>query len=311
MASGTDALRLAMDTLDVGPGDEVITTPFTFIASGSAISQSGATPIFVDIDPKTLNMNVALVERAISERTRAILPVHLFGQMVDMDALMDLAVRYDLPVIEDSAQAIGAALNGQRACSFGIVAGISFYPTKNLGAYGDAGMAVTCNPDMARQLDVLRQKGGRRDSHRERLGYNSRLDEVQAAALRVKLRHLDGWTEQRRQIAALYTDLLADVPVVTPVEAPGMHHVYHQYTIRAPHRDALRLFLQDQGVGTRVYYPVPLHLQKIYADLGLGEGSLPEAEQAAQEVLSLPIYPELTLEQIETVAGAIRRFYKA
>jgi dTDP-4-amino-4,6-dideoxygalactose transaminase len=299
-----------MDTLDIGPGDEVITTPFTFIASGGAISRSGAVPVFVDIDPQTLNMNVGLVERAITERTKAILPVHLFGQLVDMPALMELAVRYDLPVVEDSAQAIGAAWEGQRACSFGIVAGLSFYPTKNLGAYGDAGMAVTCNPEMACRLDVLRQKGGQRDSHRDRLGYNSRLDELQAAALRVKLQHLDDWTQRRRRIASLYADLLAGAPVMTPFEAPGMHHVYHQYTIRAPKRDELRAYLQDQGIGTRVYYPVPLHLQEIYSTLGLGLGSFPESEQAAREVLSLPIYPELTLDQVETVAGAVRRFYR-
>jgi dTDP-4-amino-4,6-dideoxygalactose transaminase len=311
VASGTDALRLAMDALEIGPGDEVITTPFTFIATANTISRAGATPVFVDIDPQTFNLNPMLVEQAITERTRAILPVHLFGQLADMGALVELAVRYDLPVVEDSAQAIGATLEGQPACSFGVVGCLSFYPTKNLGAYGDGGMAVTCNADMAERLDVLRRHGGRVKYYHERLGYNSRLDELQAAILRVKLRHLDEWTEGRRRVAARYDELLADLPVTTPYQAPGMRHVYHQYTIRAPRHDELQSFLQEQGIGTMIYYPLPLHRQGMYAGLGLGEGSFPEAERAAREVLALPIYPELTGEQIEQVAGAIRQFSRS
>jgi dTDP-4-amino-4,6-dideoxygalactose transaminase len=311
VASGTDALRLAMDILEIGPGDEVITTPFTFIATANTISRAGATPVFVDIEPRTFNLDPALVERAITERTRALLPVHLFGQLADMDALMELAARYNLPVIEDSAQAIGATWNGKPACSFGLLGCLSFYPTKNLGAYGDGGMAVTCNPEVAAKLDVLRRHGGRVKYHAERLGYNSRLDELQAAILRVKLRHLADWTAGRQRVAARYDELLADVPVATPYLAPQATHVYHQYTIRAPRRDELRAFLKEQGIGTMVYYPLPLHLQEMYAELGPGEGSFPEAERAAREVLALPIYPELTGEQIEQVAGAIRDFYHA
>jgi dTDP-4-amino-4,6-dideoxygalactose transaminase len=311
LASGTDALRLALDALGIGPGDEVITTPFTFVATGNTISRAGAKPVFVDIDPQTFNLNPVLVERAITDRTRAILPVHLFGQIADMDAIMEIAVRYDLPVIEDSAQAIGATYNGQQACSFGVIGCLSFYPTKNLGAYGDGGMAVTCNPEIAENLDVLRRHGGRVKYHHERVGYNSRLDEIQAAILRVKLRHLDAWTVQRSDVAARYDELLAGSPVVTPYVAPGMQHVFHQYTIRAPRRDELRTFLSDQGIGTMIYYPVPLHCQEMYAGLGQKEGSLPESELAAKEVLSLPIYPEMSDEQVEMVASAVRRFYDA
>lgn len=319
VASGTDALRLAIDALEIGPGDEVITTPFTFVASGNTISRAGAIPVFVDIDPQTFNLNPLLVERAITERTKAILPVHLFGQLAEMDALMELAVRYGLPVIEDSAQAIGATYRGQPACSFGVVGCLSFYPTKNLGAYGDGGMVVTCNAEMADRLDVLRRHGGRAKYYHERLGYNSRLDELQAAVLRVKLRHLEEWTAKRREVAARYNELLSDLPVlgraersiVLPHEAPGMRHVYHQYSIRVPRRDELREYLRGRGIGTMIYYPLPLHLQRMYVDLGLGEGSFPEAERAAKEVLSLPIYPEVRDEQIEMVVDAIGQFYEA
>lgn len=311
VASGTDALRLAMDVLELGPGDQVITTPFTFIATSNTISRAGASPVFVDIDPRTFNLNPVLVERAITERTKAILPVHLFGQLADMDALMQVARRYDLPVIEDSAQAIGATLNGQPASSFGVLGCLSFYPTKNLGAYGDGGMAVTCNTEIADRLDVLRRHGGRIKYHHECVGYNSRLDELQAAILRVKLRHLDAWTAERQRVAARYDDLLAGSPVTIPYKAPGCWHVYHQYTIRAPRRDELQAYLREMGIGTMVYYPVPLHMQEIYADLALGEGSFPEAEQVAKEVLSLPVFPELAEEQIQQIASAIRQFYGA
>jgi dTDP-4-amino-4,6-dideoxygalactose transaminase len=309
LASGTDALRLAMSALAIGPGDEVITTPFTFIATANTISRAGATPVFVDIDPRTFNLDPGLVEPAISERTRAILPVHLFGQPAEMEPLMELALRYDLPVVEDAAQALGATYGDQPAGSFGVIGCFSFYPTKNLGAYGDAGLAVTCNAEIADCLDILRRHGGRIKYEHERLGYNSRLDELQAAILGVKLGHLREWNNARRRIAARYNELLADVPVTTPYEAPRARHVYHQYTIRSSRRDELRAFLQEKGIGTMIYYPIPLHLQEVYADLGLGPGSYPEAERAAKEVLSLPIYPELTDEQIEEVAGAIARFY--
>jgi dTDP-4-amino-4,6-dideoxygalactose transaminase len=311
LASGTDALRLAVDALEIGPGDEVITTPFTFIASANTISRAGATPVFVDIDPRTFNLDVRLIEGAITDRTKAILPVHLFGQLAEMDLLMELATRYGLPVIEDSAQAIGATYRGQQSCSFGAIGCLSFYPTKNLGAYGDAGMAVTCSSEISERLDVLRRHGGRVKYHHERVGYNSRLDEMQAAVLRVKLRHLSDWNEGRRRVAGLYDHLLADLPVTTPYAAPEGRHVYHQYTIRAPRRDELRAYLQEQGIGTMIYYPVPLHRQELYEHLGLGKGVYPQAEEAAHEVLALPIYPELTTEQVTEVAGAISRFYGA
>jgi dTDP-4-amino-4,6-dideoxygalactose transaminase len=311
VASGTDALRLSMDALEIGPGDEVITTPFTFIATGNTISRARARPVFVDIDARTFNINPVLVERAISERTKAIVPVHLFGQPADMSALMELATRYNVPVIEDDAQAIGATLHGQPTGSFGVIGCLSFYPTKNLGAFGDGGMAVTSDPEIAERLDVLRRHGGRTKYRHERLGYNSRLDELQAAILRVKLGHLQTWTDQRRQVAARYDQLLAGLPITTPYVTPGVQHAYHQYTIRAPRRDDLAAWLQERGIGTMIYYPIPLHLQEMYAGLGLGEGTFPEAELAAREVLSLPIYPELAEEQIEQVVTAIRAFYEA
>ncbi len=311
MASGTDALRLAMDALHIGDGDEVITTPFTFIATANTISRAGATPVFVDIEPRTFNIDPFQIEKAITERTRAILPVHLYGQPAAMGPIMELAARYNLPVIEDTAQAIGATLDGRPACSFGKIACLSFFPTKNLGAYGDAGMAVTDDSGLAEQLDVLRRHGGRVKYHHEQVGYNSRLDELQAAILRVKLAHLADWTEGRRRAAACYDERLAGLPVATPYVAPNASHVYHQYTIRAPRRDELQAFLKENGIGTMIYYPVPLHLQEIYASLCLGPGSFPEAERAAGEVLSLPIYPELTEAQIEQVAAAIGQFYGA
>jgi dTDP-4-amino-4,6-dideoxygalactose transaminase len=309
MASGTDALRLALDALQIGPGDEVITTPFTFVATANTVSRAGATPVFVDIDPRTFNIDPTRIEAAITKRTRAIVPVHLYGQPCDMKPIMELADAHRLAVIEDSAQAIGATYDGQPVSSFGVIGCFSFYPTKNLGAYGDAGMAVTCSDEIASLLDVLRRHGGRVKYYHERIGYNSRLDEMQAAILRVKLRHLDEWTSARRRVAARYDELLAGTPVATPYQAPNIKHVFHQYTIRTPRRDELEIFLRGKGIGTMIYYPVPLHLQQIYAGLGLGPGSLPEAERAAQEVLSLPIYPELTDGQIEEVAAAIRAFY--
>jgi dTDP-4-amino-4,6-dideoxygalactose transaminase len=265
----------------------------------------------VDIEPQTFNLDPVLVERAITERTKALLPVHLFGQPADMGPLMELSARYALPVIEDAAQAIGATYRGQKVCSFGVLGCLSFYPTKNLGAYGDGGMAVTRDAQLQERLDVLRRHGGKVKYYHERLGYNSRLDEMQAAILRVKLQHLDAWAAARQRVAARYDELLRETPVVTPALAPNRTHVYHQYTIRAPRRDALKAFLQEQGIGTMVYYPVPLHLQDLYHDLGHPPGSFPASEKAALEVLSLPIYPELSDRQLEDVAAAIRAFYAA
>ena len=308
VASGTDALRLSLAALGIGPGDEVITTPFTFVATANTISHSGALPVFVDINPRTFNLAPAQIEAAVTERTKAVVPVHLYGQPADMDAIMDIARRRSLYVIEDCAQAIGAEEDGQRVGSFGDVACFSFYPTKNLGAYGDGGMVTTNNPEIAGRMDVLRRQGGKVKYYHEVLGFNSRLDEMQAALLRVKLRHLDGWQAERQRSATRYDELLSALDVVTPFVRPGVTHVYHQYTIRVPHRDGLHQFLKDRGIGTMIYYPLPLHLQKLYHDLGYAEGSLPVSEQAAREVLSLPMYPELTDEQIQTVVEAIGEF---
>ncbi|MGQ9586669.1 MAG: DegT/DnrJ/EryC1/StrS family aminotransferase [Anaerolineae bacterium] len=312
VASGTDALRLTLAALGVGPGDEVITTPFTFVATANTISRAGGRPIFVDIDPQTFNLDPAHLEAAVTPRTRAIVPVHLFGQPAAMGPILEIARRHDLPVVEDAAQAIGALYEGRPVGSLAAVGCFSFHPTKNLGAYGDGGLVVTDDPNLAQVLDVLRNHG--RQSSRfgyyyDRIGFCSRLDEIQAAILRVKLRHLPAWNARRREIAALYNDLLAQAPVTLPVEAAGTTHVYHQYTIRAPRRDDLQQALAEEGIRSTVYYPLPLHLQVMYQSLGLKEGSLPEAERAAREVLSLPIYPELTDEQVATVAEAICRFY--
>lgn len=309
VASGTDALRLSLAALDIGPGDEVITTPFTFVATANTISRSGATPVFVDIDPRTFNVDPRVIEPAITRRTRAILPVHLYGQPADMDPIMELARAHGLYVIEDAAQAIGARYKGRPACSIGHAACLSFYPTKNLGGYGDGGMVLTQDAALAEKLDVLRQHGSRVRYHADVVGFNSRLDSLQAAVLGVKLDHLDGWNEARRKAAQRYSALLAGLPVTTPYESPDVRHVYHQYTIRTPQRDALAAFLQERGVGRMIYYPVPLHRQRLYADLNYPEGSLPLSEAAGREVLSLPMYPQLAEEQQVEVAHAIRDFF--
>ena len=326
VASGTDALRLSLHALGIGPGHEVITTPFTFIATANTISHCGARPAFVDIDSRTYNIAPAAIEAAITERTKAIVVVHLYGQPADMDPIMKLAEAHGLYVIEDAAQAIGARYpstgpstgsgrssgrrKGRRVGSIGHAGCLSFYPTKNLGAYGDGGMVVTNDAALAEKVDVLRRQGGKKKYHAEVLGFNSRLDSLQAAILGVKLKYLDGWNEARRQVAQRYNELLAGLPVTTPYELPHIYHVYHQYTIRAPQRDALAAYLKERGVGTMIYYPVPLHRQELYASLGYGEGSLPVSEAASREVLSLPMYPELTEAQQEEIATAIQEFYR-
>jgi dTDP-4-amino-4,6-dideoxygalactose transaminase len=309
LASGTDALRLSLAALDIGPGDEVITTPFTFVATGNTISHSGASPVFVDINPRTFNLDPEAVAAAVTPRTKAIVPVHLYGQPADMDPILDLADRHGLAVIEDAAQAIGAEYKGRRAGSMGLLGCLSFYPTKNLGAYGDAGMVITNDASLAAKLDVLRRQGGRDRYYHDVLGFNSRLDSMQAAILRVKLRYLEAWQEQRRAAARRYDALLAGLPVITPYVRPDVRHVYHQYTLRAPRRDELAGFLRGRDIGSMIYYPLPLHRQKMYAGLGMAEGSLPQAEAAGREVLSLPMYPELTAAQQEEVAAAIAEFY--
>lgn len=310
VASGTDALRLTLTALGIGPGDEVITTPFTFIATANTISHCGARPVFVDIDPQTYNIDPAAIQAAITRRTKAIVPVHLYGQPADMDPIMELAEAHGLYVIEDAAQAIGARYKGRRVGSIGHAGCFSFYPTKNLGAYGDGGMVVTNDAALAEKIDVLRRQGSKKKYHAEVLGFNSRLDSLQAAILRVKLKYLDDWNEGRRRVAQRYNEMLGGLSVTTPYESPDVYHVYHQYTIRAPQRDALAAYLKERGIGTMVYYPVPLHLQELYADLGYGEGSLPASETASQEVLSLPMYPELTEAQQQEVVGAIWEFHE-
>lgn len=308
VASGTDALRLALVASGLGPGCEVITTPFSFIATANTISHCGAKPVFVDIDPATFNINPAAIAAAITSRTRALLPVHLYGLPVDMNPLMELAKKHSLAVIEDCAQAIGATYQGRKVGSFGTAGCLSFYPTKNLGAYGDGGMVVTRSPEIASQVDILRRQGSRKKYHAEVLGFNSRLDSIQAAILAVKFNYLDHWNARRRELAQRYNQLLAALPLTLPVEPAGSHHVYHQYTIRTSRRDELAAYLQEPGIGTMIYYPVPIHRQTLY---GYPEGSLPESEKAAREVLSLPMFPELTEAQQDKVVEVVRAFFAA
>jgi len=307
VASGTDALILALHACGVGPGDEVIVPTFSYIATGDSASLLGAVPVFVDIDPATFNLDPAQIEARVTARTKAIIPVHLYGQPADMDPILEIARRRNLRVIEDSAQAIGAVYHGRKAGSMGDIGCISFFPSKNLGAYGDAGMVVTNSEEMAARLRALRAHGTKRHKYMsDEQGWNSRLDELQAAILRVKLRHLDDWMHGRQSVAARYNQLLAGVTgVVTPVVAVGCEHVYHQYTVRVPKRDAVQQRLAESGVPSTVYYPVPMHLQKMYAHLGGKPGMLPVAERIAGEVLSLPVYPELSEAQISRVAQAV------
>lgn len=310
-ASGSDALLLALMALDTRPGDEVITTPFTFFATGGAIARLGARPVYVDIDPATFNIDPAAIERAITEKTRAIMPVHLFGQVAEMDEIMEIAARHNLYVIEDAAQAIGAEYKGRRAGSIGHIGCLSFFPTKNLGGAGDGGMVLTNDDHLAEKIRTLRVHGGRIEYVYKMVGCNSRLDELQAAVLRVKLKHLDSWTERRRENACFYNQLFAEhcPMVIPPVTRDYCKHIFHQYTIRAPKRDGLMNWLKERKIGSKVYYPVPLHLQECFAYLGYRSGDLPHAELASQEVLSLPIYPELTKEQMTLVVNTIREFY--
>lgn len=292
--SGTDALHLALRALDIGPGDEVITTPFTFVATTEAIGIVGAKPVFVDIDPATYNMDPALLEAAITPRTRAILPVHLYGHPAPMAEIMAIAAKHNLAVVEDCAQAIGAKIGEKFVGTFGTFGAFSFFPTKNLGAYGDAGMLVTNDSALADRARSLRAHGGRIKYYHEELGVNSRLDEVQAAILRVKLPHLESWISARRAVADRYNAAFGPMGLQLPRDPQGGRHVYHQYTIRTAGRDAVQQELKDAGVQTMVYYPVPLHLQKVHAMFGEAEGSYPRAERAALEVISIPMYPELS-----------------
>lgn len=304
--SGTDALHLALRALDIGPGDEVITCPFTFVATTEAIGIVGATPVFVDIDPGTYNMDPAQIEAAITPRTKAILPIHLYGNPAPMAEILAIAKKHGLAVIEDCAQAIGATIDGKKVGSFGDVGAFSFFPSKNLGAFGDGGMATTNRKDLADRMRSLRAHGGRVKYHHEELGVNSRLDEVQAAILRVKLPHLESWIDNRRANAHAYSEALAPV-VAVPAERDGIRHVFHQYTVRVADRDRVSKALADEGVQSMVYYPVPLHLQEVHRALGQGEGAFPHSERAAREVLSLPMFPELSPDDRATVVRSLQR----
>jgi dTDP-4-amino-4,6-dideoxygalactose transaminase len=305
--SGTSALHLALLAAGVGSGDEVITVPFTFVASVAAVLYAGARPVLVEIDPRSFNMDPASVEAAITSRTKAILPVHLYGQPADMDPILEIARRHGLVVIEDAAQAHGAKYKGRTAGSIGDIGCFSFYPTKNLGAYGEGGAVTTSNTEYAQKIRMLRDWGQDRKYHHILRGYNYRMEGLQGAILRVKLGHLEHWTQARRAVAAHYDRLLANCDVVRPVEMPWARHVYHVYTLRTVERDSLQAALAADGIQTAIHYAEPAHLQPAYADLGYSAGDFPHAEAAARQVLSLPIYPELSEEGIAEVARGVQR----
>lgn len=306
--SGTSALEMALKAYDIGPGDEVITAANTFIASTLAISYTGAKPVLVDIDPETYMMDPRLLEAAITSRTKAIMPVHLYGHPVDMDRILEVARMNDLIVIEDASQAHGARYKGQRVGSLGHAAAFSLYPAKNLGAYGDAGIIVTNDARVAETLRLLRNYGSTVKYHHMLRGFNRRLDTLQAAVLGVKLGHIDAWNTARRQHAQLYHELLKDSPVKLPVTADYAEPVYHLYIVRVEDRDGLQAHLHDQGIATGIHYPIPIHLQPAYRDLGYSRGDFPITERCAEQILSLPMYPELTPELIEYVANALLDF---
>ena len=311
VASGTDALILSLKALGIGPDDEVITTPFTFFATAESISIVGAKPVFVDIEPRTYNIDPALIEKKITKKTKAIMPVHLYGQCADMDPIMDAAKRHGLKVIEDNAQAIGAAYKGRKSGSIGDIGALSFFPSKNLGAFGDGGMIVTNNAKLADRIKTLRVHGSAVRYIHSEIGMNSRLDNLQAAVLRIKLKYLDGWLEARRKTAEFYKEKLKGLPVITP-HVPGNNvHTYHQYTLRTKKgRERLMKFLLGSGIETRTYYPIPLHLQDCYKGLKHEEGDMEESENAADEVFSIPIFPEMTQVQKEHVVDTITGFFK-
>jgi dTDP-4-amino-4,6-dideoxygalactose transaminase len=330
LSSGTDALLIALMAYGIGPGDEVVTSSYTFFATGGTIARVGARPVYLDIDPEDFNLDPhllgeflrhgcerregALVNRATGGRVRALMPVHLYGQSADMDAIMGLAREFGLPVIEDAAQAIGTEWKGRRVAGIGEIGCLSFFPTKNLGAFGDAGMCVTSDDALATKLRILRVHGGEPKYYHHVIGGNFRVDEIQAAVLRVKFRHLEEWHSARQKNAAYYDRAFAAAgiaaQVTTPTARPGCRHIYNQYVIRVPDRDRLRAYLGEQGVGTEIYYPVPLHMQQCFAYLGYRPGDCPESARAAGETLALPIYPELEERQLQYVVDTIARFYR-
>ncbi len=311
VASGTDALQIALMAVDLKPGDEVITTPFTFVATAETIALLGGKPIYVDIDEKTYNLNPELIEGKITERTKVIIPVHLYGQPAEMDDILEIARKYNLYIIEDSAQALGSEYKGRKVCTFGDIACISFFPTKNLGAFGDAGMIVTDNDELAEKIRMIRVHGSKVRYNHEVLGVNSRLDTIQAAILLVKMKYLDAWNNKRIEIAQKYNKWLSDIDNIrTPYREPYNKHIYHQYTIRTNQRNELAQFLKEKGIQTAVHYPIPLHLQKAFSYLGYKEGDFPISEACSKEVLSLPMFPELKDDEVEYVVESIREFFK-
>ncbi len=318
VANGSDALYLSLLACGIGRGDEVITTPFTFFATAGAIIRAGARPVFVDIDTETWNIDAELIEEKVTSRTRAILPVHLYGCPANMDKILQVSEKYELEVIEDAAQALGAKYRGKRVGSAGDLSCFSFFPTKNLGAFGDAGMVVTDNPDLAEKVSLLRVHGARKKYYHDLPGCNSRLDELQAAVLNVKFKYFEQWTKGRQNIARLYTNLFkknfspGSMPLKLPQEPKYDCHVYHQYTIQTNRRDELQKHLKNKGIGTTVYYPGPLHLQKVISSCGYGysRGDFPVTEKACNEVLSLPMFPELTPEEAGRVVDSVVEFYR-
>ncbi|MCJ8328714.1 MAG: DegT/DnrJ/EryC1/StrS family aminotransferase [Lentisphaeria bacterium] len=313
VASGTDALLIALMAENIGEGDEVITSPYTFFATAGCISRTEATPVFVDIDPDTYNIDPAQIEAKITPRTKAIIPVHLYGQMADMDPIMEIARNHKLIVIEDSAQSIGSEYNGKRSGSIGDYGCYSFFPSKNLGAFGDAGMVVTNDEAKAEQLKIFRMHGMEPKYYHKFIGGNFRIDAVQAAVVTVKLKYLDDWSDGRKENALFYNEAFADLAakgkLFPPTALENRRHIYNQYIVRSPDRDALKSYLLDKGIGCEIYYPVPLHVQDCFKELGYVEGDMPESEKAARETLALPIFPELGNEQRDYVAATVNEFF--
>jgi len=309
-SSGTDAILNSLMSLDIGAGDEVITTPFTFFATVGCITRTGAKPVFVDIDPRTFNIDPALIALAVTEKTKVIMPVHLFGQMADMDPIMEIANKYNLAVIEDAAQSITSTYKGRKSGSIGTAGCFSFFPSKNLGGIGDGGMIVTNDEQLYERLFVMRNHGSKPKYYHKYIGGNFRLDAIQAAALLVKLPHLNEWSQGRRRNAAYYGKRFAGTVVKTPYINPDCVTIYNQYVIRVPRRDEVAAHLSEKNIGCAIYYPVPLHLQECFSYLGYKEGDFPESEKAAKEVLAIPVYPELTDEQLQYVASEIEEFVK-
>lgn len=310
VSSGTDAILLALMACNLKNGDEVITTPFTFFATAGSIARLGATPVFVDIDPATYNIDVSKIASAVNKKTKAILPVHLYGQCADMDAIMEIARDNGLMVIEDAAQAIGAVYKGRNAGTLGNIGCFSFYPTKNLGGYGDGGLVTTDDDALAGLMKILRVHGSEPKYYHSFIGINGRLDALQAAILSVKLKYLNGWSERRRQVASYYSGHLNGLPVRLPKIESYNTHIFHQYVIATPQRDELMRYLKQEGIETAIYYPVSLHLQKCFGYLGYKEGDLPESEKASRETVALPIFPEITTKEQDYVIGHVRKFFK-